>query len=283
MRRHDQEHADRAGADPPAGEDPLLDPRRGRDQGRGRGLQEKHVPRRKRHARWQHPARSPNQRLQPRAALGLQAWQGPRPSRWRAPGCLGFARVRVADQGKPADLEFESHGVKVIVDPKSLVFIDGTELDFAREGERWLQVQNPKVDECAGELPITTSPIARRSRRSPHGVRAVWRKGPKLNANNASGWLPCVRSRPHRSSRAFPSRNRAAASRPLRHAPSRAERLCSEVTRVNDAYQTLENPGPRAKYLLVRVALAALTSRSRRTPRLMEILERKRGSPRRAA
>ena len=36
----DQEHADRRGAEPPAGQDPLLGPRRGRDQGGDRGLQE---------------------------------------------------------------------------------------------------------------------------------------------------------------------------------------------------------------------------------------------------
>ncbi len=41
----------------------------------------------------------------------------------------------------PEDQTFESHGVKVIVDPKSLQFLDGTELDFTRN--------NPNVkDEC---------------------------------------------------------------------------------------------------------------------------------------
>ena len=34
----------------------------------------------------------------------------------------------------PEDMAFESHGVKVIVDPKSLAYIDGTELDFTKEG-----------------------------------------------------------------------------------------------------------------------------------------------------
>ena len=53
----------------------------------------------------------------------------------RTTGCSGLAYVlEYADDTKPEDLEFESHGTKVIVDPKSLAFIDGTELDFVREG-----------------------------------------------------------------------------------------------------------------------------------------------------
>jgi iron-sulfur cluster assembly protein len=45
---------------------------------------------------------------------------------------------------------FESHGVKVFVDPKSLPYIDGTELDFAREGlNEGFRFHNPNVkDEC---------------------------------------------------------------------------------------------------------------------------------------
>ena len=37
-------------------------------------------------------------------------------------------------RSRPEDHVFESHGVKVLVDPKSLPYLDGTELDFAREG-----------------------------------------------------------------------------------------------------------------------------------------------------
>ena len=50
----------------------------------------------------------------------------------------------------PEDLAFESHGVKVLVDPKSLPYIDGTELDFAREGlNEGFKFNNPNVkDEC---------------------------------------------------------------------------------------------------------------------------------------
>jgi len=52
----------------------------------------------------------------------------------RTSGCSGLAyRIEYADTVNPEDQTFESHGVKVIVDPKSLQFLDGTELDFTRE------------------------------------------------------------------------------------------------------------------------------------------------------
>ena len=38
------------------------------------------------------------------------------------------------DQQNPEDVVFESNNIKIYVDPKSLVYIDGTELDFTREG-----------------------------------------------------------------------------------------------------------------------------------------------------
>ncbi len=61
----------------------------------------------------------------------------------RTTGCSGLAYVlEFVDELAAEDLVFESHGVKVIIDPKSLVYLDGTELDFTREGaQRRLQVQ----------------------------------------------------------------------------------------------------------------------------------------------
>ncbi|MDH5613731.1 MAG: iron-sulfur cluster assembly accessory protein, partial [Gammaproteobacteria bacterium] len=50
-------------------------------------------------------------------------------------GCSGMAYVlEFVDAIEPEDQVFEDKGVKVIVDPKSLVYIDGTELDYTREG-----------------------------------------------------------------------------------------------------------------------------------------------------
>ena len=50
-------------------------------------------------------------------------------------GCSGMAYVlEFVDDIEDSDLVFEDHGVKVVVDRKSLVYIDGTELDYTREG-----------------------------------------------------------------------------------------------------------------------------------------------------
>ena len=69
----------------------------------------------------------------------------------RTTGCSGLAyKLEDVDELAPEDQVFESHGVKVIVDPKSLAYIDGTELDFAREGlNEGFKFNNPNVkDEC---------------------------------------------------------------------------------------------------------------------------------------
>lgn len=50
-------------------------------------------------------------------------------------GCSGLAYVlEFVDELAPEDMVFTSHGVNVIVDPKSLAYIDGTEMDFVKEG-----------------------------------------------------------------------------------------------------------------------------------------------------
>ena len=66
-------------------------------------------------------------------------------------GCSGMAYVlEFVDQPSPEDEVFEGFGVKVFVDPKSLVYIDGTELDFAKEGlNEGFRFNNPNVKgEC---------------------------------------------------------------------------------------------------------------------------------------
>lgn len=66
-------------------------------------------------------------------------------------GCSGMAyKLEYADAIADNDLTFESHGVKVLVDPKSLPYIDGTELDFVREGlNEGFKFNNPNVkSEC---------------------------------------------------------------------------------------------------------------------------------------
>ena len=69
----------------------------------------------------------------------------------RTSGCSGMAyKLEFADAVNPEDSQFESHGVKVVVDPKSLPYLEGTVLDFAKEGlNEGFKFRNPNVkDEC---------------------------------------------------------------------------------------------------------------------------------------
>jgi len=66
-------------------------------------------------------------------------------------GCSGLAYVlEFVDELAEGDEVFESQGVKVIVDAKSLVYIDGTELDYTKEGlNEGFKFNNPNLaDEC---------------------------------------------------------------------------------------------------------------------------------------
>lgn len=67
-------------------------------------------------------------------------------------GCSGMAYViEFVDEVEADDQVFEAHGVKVIVDAKSLVYLDGTELDYAREGlNEGFQFNNPNVKDMCG-------------------------------------------------------------------------------------------------------------------------------------
>ena len=69
----------------------------------------------------------------------------------RTTGCSGLAyKLEFADDIAPEDLTFESHGVRVLIDPKSLAYLDGTELDFVREGlNEGFKFNNPnEKDRC---------------------------------------------------------------------------------------------------------------------------------------
>ncbi len=66
-------------------------------------------------------------------------------------GCSGMAYVlEFVDELAEDDKVFESCGVNVIVDEKSLLYIDGTELDFVKEGlNEGFVFNNPNVSgEC---------------------------------------------------------------------------------------------------------------------------------------
>ena len=69
----------------------------------------------------------------------------------RTSGCSGMAyKLEFADAANDDDRQFESHGVRILVDAKSLPYVDGTELDYAREGlNEGFKFRNPNVkDEC---------------------------------------------------------------------------------------------------------------------------------------
>lgn len=66
-------------------------------------------------------------------------------------GCSGLSyMLEFVDTLNEDDQVFEQHGVKVIVDTKSLVYLDGTQLDFVKEGlNEGFKFTNPNVkDEC---------------------------------------------------------------------------------------------------------------------------------------
>lgn len=69
----------------------------------------------------------------------------------RTTGCSGMAYVlEFADEVAANDSVFEDRDITVIVDQKSLVYLDGTELDFGKEGlNEGFKFKNPNVkDEC---------------------------------------------------------------------------------------------------------------------------------------
>jgi iron-sulfur cluster assembly protein len=67
-------------------------------------------------------------------------------------GCSGFAYTYdYADEVRPEDQVFESHGVKLVVDAKSFDFLSGSTLDYVKEGlKQAFKFENPNVDATCG-------------------------------------------------------------------------------------------------------------------------------------
>ena len=66
-------------------------------------------------------------------------------------GCSGLAyKLEYVDEAAPEDVVFENNGVKVLIDPKSLAYLDGMSLDFVREGlNEGFKFNNPlERDRC---------------------------------------------------------------------------------------------------------------------------------------
>jgi iron-sulfur cluster assembly protein len=69
----------------------------------------------------------------------------------RTTGCSGLSYVlEFVDEKTEEDVVFNCGDVKLIIDPKSLVYLDGTQLDYVKEGlNEGFEFINPNVkDEC---------------------------------------------------------------------------------------------------------------------------------------
>lgn len=67
-------------------------------------------------------------------------------------GCSGYAyALEFADAALPGDLRFDSEGVQLLVDAGSLPLLDGTQLDWVREGlNEGFKFNNPRASATCG-------------------------------------------------------------------------------------------------------------------------------------
>jgi len=70
----------------------------------------------------------------------------------RTSGCSGLAYVlEFVDSPREGDQVFEDRDVKIYIDPKSLIYLEGTELDYSREGlSEGFKFHNPNVKNSCG-------------------------------------------------------------------------------------------------------------------------------------
>jgi iron-sulfur cluster assembly protein len=67
-------------------------------------------------------------------------------------GCSGWTYTYdYADEVRENDRTFEAHEAKVVVDEESLAFLDGSRLDFVKEGlKQTFKFENPNIDATCG-------------------------------------------------------------------------------------------------------------------------------------
>jgi iron-sulfur cluster assembly protein len=67
-------------------------------------------------------------------------------------GCTGLAHTfEIVDEVGPTDHSFESYGARIVVDDHSLVYLDGSNIDFVTEGlKQTFKFDNPNVDSMCG-------------------------------------------------------------------------------------------------------------------------------------
>ena len=67
-------------------------------------------------------------------------------------GCSGLAYTfDYADEIQPGDRLFEAHDAKVVVDADALAILDGSRLDFVKDGfKQVFKFDNPNIDSTCG-------------------------------------------------------------------------------------------------------------------------------------
>ena len=59
--------------------------------------------------------------------------------------------LEFVDEADAEDLVFEEHGARIYIDPKSLVYLDGTQVDYTKEGlQEGFKFENPNVKDSCG-------------------------------------------------------------------------------------------------------------------------------------
>lgn len=96
--------------------------------------------------------------LSPRAAAQVRLMQadlpaGSQPLRvlMETGGCSGFQYGMSFDEAKPDDTRFESEGVQIVIDPTSLAYLDGSNIDFddGLHGKGF-EIKNPNAQSTCG-------------------------------------------------------------------------------------------------------------------------------------
>jgi len=96
--------------------------------------------------------------LSPRAATQVRTMQAELPADGKSlrvlmetGGCSGFQYGMSFDEPKPDDQAFESEGVKILVDPTSLAYLDGSHIDFddGLHGKGF-EIKNPNAQSTCG-------------------------------------------------------------------------------------------------------------------------------------
>ena len=79
----------------------------------------------------------------------------------RTTGCSGLSYVlEFVDSMETSDQIFEFDDIKLVIDPKSLLYLDGTELDYVKEGlNEGFEFKNPKKTKRLVGMPERTKPV----------------------------------------------------------------------------------------------------------------------------